>query len=184
MVRSSSIAPYPAPHGKTARRLEWPFLPPHLRAWIERRCGSPVVSAISQTSGFTPGFASVLTCEDGSKHFVKAASVRAQKVFADSYREEARKLSALPDGLPAPGLCWQYDGDDWVVLGFEYVDGRMPRRPWRKAELDACLRILGVTSLQRSPAAPEIPTVAEAVPDFESLSWHGFFAPAIVKPSS
>ncbi|MDO9709743.1 Bug family tripartite tricarboxylate transporter substrate binding protein [Paracraurococcus lichenis] len=44
-------------------------------------------------------------------------------------------------------------------------------------------RILGVTSLQRSPAAPEIPTVAESVPGFESLSWHGFFAPAKVPPA-
>ena len=106
MARSSSIAPYPAPHGKTARRLEWAFLPPNLRAWIERKCGSPVVSAISQTSGFTPGFASVLVCEDGSRHFVKAASVRAQRMFADSYREEARKLAALPVGVPAPRLLW------------------------------------------------------------------------------
>lgn len=40
------------------------------------------------------------------------------------------------------------------------------------------IRILGVGSLQRSPTAPEIPTVAETVPGFESLSWHGFFAPA------
>lgn len=45
------------------------------------------------------------------------------------------------------------------------------------------LRILGVTSLQRSPAAPEIPTVAETVPGFESLSWHGLFAPAATPPS-
>ncbi len=44
------------------------------------------------------------------------------------------------------------------------------------------LRILGVTSLQRTPAAPEIPAVAEAVPGFESLSWHGLFAPARVPP--
>jgi len=36
MARSTSIAPYPAPHDRTARRLEWAFLPPHLRAWIER----------------------------------------------------------------------------------------------------------------------------------------------------
>jgi tripartite-type tricarboxylate transporter receptor subunit TctC len=41
---------------------------------------------------------------------------------------------------------------------------------------DGRLRILGVTGLQRAAAAPEIPTVAETVPGFESLSWHGFFA--------
>ena len=45
------------------------------------------------------------------------------------------------------------------------------------------LRILGVTSLQRNPAAPEIPTIAETVPGFESLSWHGLFAPAKVPPA-
>lgn len=47
---------------------------------------------------------------------------------------------------------------------------------------DGKLRILGVTSLTRSAAAPEIPAVAEAVPGFESLSWHGLFAPSRVAP--
>ena len=129
---------YPVPSGKTARRLEWQFLPPHIRALIEERCGSTVVDAVSQGAGFTPGFASVLTCVDGSRHFVKAASVKAQRLFADSYREEARKLIALPEAVPAPRLLWSRD-DDWVVLGLEYVDGRNPRRPWRPADLDRCL---------------------------------------------
>ncbi len=133
--------PYPAPHGATARRLEWPFLPANLRAYIERKCGSPVVEAISQTSGFTPGFASVLVCEDGSRHFVKAASVKAQRLFADSYREEARKLAALPASVPAPRLLWHLD-DDWVVLGIEYVAARAPHRPWQPADLDALLDAL------------------------------------------
>ena len=132
---------YPAPHGATARRLEWPFLPPNLRAYIERKCGSTVLEAISQTSGFTPGFASVLVCEDGSRHFVKAASVKAQRVFADSYREEARKLAALPASVPAPRLLWNLD-DDWVVLGIEYVAARAPRRPWGQSDLDALLDAL------------------------------------------
>lgn len=144
------VAPYPAPTGRTARRLEWPFLPPAVRAWIERRCGSPVVQAISQTSGFTPGFASVLVCEDGSRHFVKAASVNAQRVFAESYREEARKLAALPASVPAPRLKWHLD-DDWVVLGIEHVDGRTPHRPWRRDELDAALDALEVVAEELTP---------------------------------
>lgn len=109
-----------------------------MRAGIEERCGSPVVEAISQGGGFTPGFASVLVCEDGSRHFVKAASSVAQPVFADSYREEARKLGALPETVPAPRLLWFEDGD-WVVLGLEYVEARAPQRPWRADELDLCL---------------------------------------------
>jgi tripartite-type tricarboxylate transporter receptor subunit TctC len=42
------------------------------------------------------------------------------------------------------------------------------------------LRGLAVTTLKRSPAAPEIPTMAEAagIPDYEVDSWYGVFAPA------
>jgi len=41
------------------------------------------------------------------------------------------------------------------------------------------LRALGVTSAKRSPAAPEIPTIAEqGLPGFEAVSWFALFAPA------
>ena len=40
------------------------------------------------------------------------------------------------------------------------------------------LRALGVTSLKRSPAAPDIPTIAEqGLPGFEAVSWFALFAP-------
>ncbi|MGI9155772.1 MAG: phosphotransferase family protein [Marmoricola sp.] len=135
------MLPTTIPHGRTARRLEWRFLPPHIRSLVESRCGSPVVRAESQGSGFTPGFASVLVCADGSRHFVKAAAAKAQRMFAHSYREEARKLAALPDTVPAPRLLWLHD-EDWVVLGLEYVEARNPQRPWRPDELDSCLDAL------------------------------------------
>ena len=142
MAETGPVIPTTIPHGKTARRLEWVHLPPHVRALIERRCGSPVASAVSQTSGFTPGFASVLTCEDGTCHFVKAASMRAQRMFADAYLEEARKLALLPPAAPAPRLLWTSEADDWVVIGLEYADAKPPRRPWRRADLDAVLDVL------------------------------------------
>ncbi|QZY30253.1 hypothetical protein [Nocardioides coralli] len=136
---------------ETARRLEWRFLPPPLRTMIERRCGSPVVEAQSQNRGFTPGFASVLICEDGSRHFVKAASARAQPVFADAYREEARKLAALPAAAPAPALLWVED-DDWVVLGIEHVEADQPARPWQLGDLDRCLDTLEAAAEVLTPA--------------------------------
>ena len=41
------------------------------------------------------------------------------------------------------------------------------------------LRALGVTSLKRSAAAPDIPTIAEqGLPGFEAVSWFALFAPA------
>src|ERR1043166_3490211 len=41
------------------------------------------------------------------------------------------------------------------------------------------LRALGVTSAKRSPAAPKVPTIAEAgVPGYEFSSWFGVFPPA------
>jgi hypothetical protein len=152
MVRVSSAVRLPTttPHGRTARRLEWPFLPPGLRSEIEGRCGSPVVEAHSQGAGFTPGFASVLVCEDGSQHFVKAASVKAQRMFAESYREEARKLALLPTDVPAPRLLWTIE-HDWVALGIDHLPSRQPHRPWWQDDLDACLDGLELVAAELTP---------------------------------
>jgi len=163
--------PSTIPHGRTARRLEWAHLPPPVRARIEERCGSPVVQAESQGGGFTPGFASVLICEDGSRHFVKAASTAAQRVFAASYREEARKLGALPESVPAPRLLWVEDGA-WVVLGLEYVEARAPRRPWRPDELDLCLDALEVVADELTPVPDGLDLDPFAV---ELADWPGLW---------
>lgn len=45
------------------------------------------------------------------------------------------------------------------------------------------LRALGVTSLKRSPAVPDIPTLDEAgVKGFEATAWFGLYGPAQMKP--
>jgi len=166
------VEPSPLPHGRTARRLEWAHLPPAVRTAIEGHCGSPVTSARSQTSGFTPGFASVLECEDGSRHFVKAASTRAQRMFAEAYREEARKLAALPAEAPAPPLLWTLETDDWFALSTAYVDARAPHRPWRPAELQLCLDTLAaaVPVLTPPPSGLDLPHAAE-----EFAAWPAYW---------
>src|SRR6266849_94255 len=44
-------------------------------------------------------------------------------------------------------------------------------------------RALGVTSKQRYPGAPDVPTIAEqGLPQYEAALWQGFFAPASISP--
>jgi len=40
------------------------------------------------------------------------------------------------------------------------------------------IRALAVTRAQRSPVLPDVPTIGETIPGFESTSWQGWFAPA------
>jgi tripartite-type tricarboxylate transporter receptor subunit TctC len=40
------------------------------------------------------------------------------------------------------------------------------------------LKALGVASRQRTPAAPDLPAVAESLPSFDVTSWEGILAPA------
>lgn len=151
------------PVGRTARRVEWTHLPPGVRKAVEAQVGSSVVAAESRTSGFTPGFASVLTDENGERHFVKAASTRAQRMFAEAYREEARKLRALPAEAPAARLLWTLDVEDWFVLSLEHVDGRQPRRPWTMPDLDASLDALETVAALLTPAPADLDLVPLAV---------------------
>jgi tripartite-type tricarboxylate transporter receptor subunit TctC len=45
------------------------------------------------------------------------------------------------------------------------------------------LRALAVTSRERSPVAPDVPTIAESgYPGFDAIAWHGILAPAKTPP--
>jgi len=160
------------PHGRTARRLAWRFLPAEVRSLVEGRLGGPVVDAVSQDGGFTPGFASVLTTSDGTRAFVKAASKAAQTEIAASYAEEARKLSVLGDAIPAPRLEWVHEDDAWVVLGFEAIEGRQPYRPWQHAELDRALDLAEAIA-EATATVPDDLHLAPIVEDLPDLV-HGW----------
>jgi aminoglycoside phosphotransferase (APT) family kinase protein len=106
-----------------------------VRLAIEQRIGGPVVQAITQPGGFSPGLAARLRTADGRRCFVKAVSVQANPDTPDIHRREAAVVAALPPAAPVPRLLWSYDEGDWVALGFEDVEGHTPTQPWRDDEL-------------------------------------------------
>jgi tripartite-type tricarboxylate transporter receptor subunit TctC len=72
------------------------------------------------------------------------------------------RASALPDLLGGR-----------VTMMFDNMPSSLP------LVREGKLRALGVTSLKRAAAAPEIPTIAESgLPGFEAVSWFALFAPA------
>jgi len=142
-------------------RLTWAELPDHVRTAIEGRLGSSVVTADSQTGGFSPGVAARVQLADGSRAFVKAASPALNEHTPAMYRREAEVAAALPAGLPVSRLRGTIDDGEWIVLIFDDVDGRMPALPWQQPELERVLGALTVLAGRLTPSPLPAPAVAE-----------------------
>jgi hypothetical protein len=174
VTRDGRVVPVRA----TARRPHWADLPGSAREVIAFRLGSEVIDTCSTGVGFTPGFASRLDLADGRQVFVKAASAADDAKYgwglSEAYREEIRKLRALPSDLPAPALLWTVDDDiagmRWVILCFEYVDGAPPRRPWRPEELRLVIDALAQLAplVAEAPDGLELPHFAEEFREVEA----------------
>jgi aminoglycoside phosphotransferase (APT) family kinase protein len=132
-----------------------------VRAEIEDRLGAAVSDAESMPGGFTPGLAAALTDTSGKRTFVKAITANTTPGGPAIYRREAAIASALPAATPAPRLLWWFEEQEWVVLAFEQVEGRMPdvRRP---EDLGLVLRAYTQLSSMLTPAPVDVPTFAEA----------------------
>ncbi|MEV0718745.1 phosphotransferase [Asanoa sp. NPDC050611] len=129
----------PFAYDATAVRPSWAALPVGMRAAIEDRLGSPVVTARTAGAGFTSGFAAVLTTAAGERVFVKAARSADQRHLCDWYAHEALVTAALPAAVRAPRPLWPLATADWFVLCAEAVEGRTPSLPWSRPELAATL---------------------------------------------
>jgi aminoglycoside phosphotransferase (APT) family kinase protein len=136
-------------------RIGWADLPLELRQEVEQQLGGPVVEAVSQIGGFSPGTADRVRTVDGQKAFVKAVSSGLNEVSPRLHRREARVAALLPPEAPAPRLLGQYDDGDWIALIFEDVEGRHPTTPWRADELDRVLAVL--RKMATGPAPVELP---------------------------
>ncbi|GAC1482421.1 MAG: hypothetical protein PVSMB9_08130 [Candidatus Dormibacteria bacterium] len=141
-----------------------------MRLAIEERLGSPVVEAISQRGGFSPGVAARLRLRDGRRAFVKAVCSDPNPESPTMHRREARVAAALPESVPAPRFRFAYDDGEWVALAFEDVEGRMPAMPWREDELRNVLEAVAGMAISLTPSPIALPSMGE-IHDEEFRGW-------------
>ncbi|MFJ8200477.1 aminoglycoside phosphotransferase family protein [Streptomyces sp. NPDC096152] len=143
-------------------RTPWERLPETVRDAVAGVLGAPVVHAVTQPGGFSPGAAARVRTACGRRAFVKAVGADANPLSPRLHRAEARNAAALPDAVPAPRLLGAYDDGGWVALVFEDVSGRQPHLPWRPDELRRVLDAVERLNRGLTPSPVAAPTAAEA----------------------
>ncbi len=147
-------------------RTPWDALPATVRnAVADVLGGSPVVHAVTQPGGFSPGTAARIRTADGRRAFVKAVSADTNPHSPTLHRTEARHTAALPHTVPAPRLLGTYDDGTWVALVLEEIPGRQPHVPWRERELQRVLDAVAELSRILTPSPVDAPPAAEALAD-------------------
>lgn len=142
-------------------RMPWDEVPESIRASVGEILGAPVVSARTQSGGFSPGSADRVVTADGRRAFVKTAWREVNAEATDIHRREARKSASLPAGIPVPRLLGAIDRGDWVAVVFEDVEGRHPFTPWRADEVVLVLDALADISAPHLPASDALPPLEE-----------------------
>ncbi len=107
-------------------RAPYASMPDVVRDWVEHTLGSPVVEAVDQVGGMSPGCATRVRCADGTRAFVKAVGSDLNPDTPTLFRREITMLTLLGSHPLWADLLASYDDGDRVALLLEDVDGRHP----------------------------------------------------------
>lgn len=144
-------------------RIDYDAVPRRVRHWVEQVLGAPVVEAVTQRGGMSPGCAARLRLADGRRAFVKAVGRELNADTVRLHRLEAAVLAALPVVSWRPRLLAGYDDGAWVALVLEDVEGHHP--DWRDdGQVRAVLAQVEAQALELSPSpvgASVVPTLLE-----------------------
>ena len=133
-------------------RLAWHEIPASVQAQIEDVLGSPVIEAVSQPGGYSPGSADRVVTASGRRAFVKAASPAVNADTPGIHRREAAITARLPAAIPAPQLIGAVDDGEWIALVLDDVEGWHPSTPWQPRELTAVFDALQQIGAVELPA--------------------------------
>lgn len=116
--------------------------------------------------------------KQGGLNFATSGNGQSTHLSAEMFSSMAGvKMNHIPYKGSAPALTDVMSGQ--ADLMFDTMLSAMPFVKGGK------LKAIAVTSAQRSPSAPEIPTVAEAgLSGYEAIAWNGILAPAGTPPEA
>lgn len=155
----------------TPSRARWDHLPAELRDAVADVLGSPVVTAVSQVAGFSPGSADRVVAASGRRAFVKTADRRRSAETAALHRRELAVAGALPATVRAPALLGSWLTDDWVVLVLDDVEGRHPGEARDGSDVHAVLDAFATLPVARGSDAFEgLPEASDELRD-EAAGW-------------
>jgi tripartite-type tricarboxylate transporter receptor subunit TctC len=115
---------------------------------------------------------SLAKAKPGSLNFGSAGNGSSTHLAPELFSSMAGiKMNHIPYKGSAPALTDLMAGQ--IQVAFDFMISAMPHVKSGK------IKALAVTSTIRSPAAPDLPTVAESgVPGFEVIGWNGLVVPA------
>jgi hypothetical protein len=151
-------------------RAPWKTLPAAVRERIAELLGSPVVGALNQAGGFSPGLAARVRTADGRRAFVKAVGPEINPESPGILRAEIAVARHLPGSIPAPrlrGFAGADGGTDegldgWVVLVFEELDASLVPTPWTGADVRRALTFLDDLAAVGTPSpVPDLVPAAD-----------------------
>ena len=121
-------------------------------------------------------FIALAKSKPGELNYASAGSGSGAHLFAEMFRSmTGMKIVHVPYKGAAAATTSILSGE--TAFMFDNIVTTLPLARAGK------LRALGVTTLTRASAAPEIPTVAEAgVPGYDANAWFGVFVPAGTPP--
>src|SRR5690606_9826476 len=93
-------------------RMLWADLPLEVVAAVEGVLGAPVVDAVSQTEGFSPGSADRVVTADGRRAFVKAVHRGRNEGAYELHQREIAVMRLIPSEVSAPALLGSLVTDD------------------------------------------------------------------------
>lgn len=134
-------------------RLAWHLVPETVRVAVEDSTG-PVLCARDSLAGQSSAIAVVLSTASGVV-FVKGLQKNDPAAVAQD-REAA--VNPYVRAISAP-LVWQIDVDGWILLGFDYIEGR--HADYRPGSADVA-RVVATMQHLGSLPAPNLPQLKRA----------------------